>query len=133
MHKCSSFDQERRDLYLDEKYWNGLLKMALSRFFILRVLDAGPAHGYSIAKQISDLTRDCCSPSLAAIYPVLKEFTQGGYVTCQEETVSGRQRKIYSLTPKGRQAYQVAVQAWHETTGALLQARQEEQQRAKTR
>ncbi len=112
---------------MDDKYWNGLLKMALSRFFILRVLDAGSAHGYSIAKQISELTRDCCSPSLAAIYPVLKEFTQGGYVTFREETVSGRKRKIYSLTPKGRQAYRVAVQAWHETTEALLQARQEEQ------
>jgi DNA-binding PadR family transcriptional regulator len=129
MHKCSIHQQERQDIYLDERYWNGLLKMALSRFFILRVLDAGPAHGYSIAKQISELTRDCCSPSLAAIYPVLKELTQGGYLTCKEETVSGRKRKIYSLTSRGRQAYQVAVQSWHETTEALLKARQEEQEK----
>ncbi len=111
-------------MYLDEKYWNGLLKMALSRFFILRALHSGPAHGYAIAKMISDLTQGCCSPSQAAIYPVLKDFMQGGYVTCHKEVVSGRQRKVYSLTLKGRQAYHVAVEAWRDTTEALIQARE---------
>ncbi|MDZ7761158.1 MAG: PadR family transcriptional regulator [Desulfovermiculus sp.] len=125
MHKCSTCDQERQDLYLDEKYWNGLLKMALSRFFILQVLSSGPAHGYAIANRISDLTQGCCSPSQAAIYPVLKDFMYGGYVTCQEETASGRKRKVYTLTPKGRQAFQVAVEAWRETTRALTRARVE--------
>lgn len=125
MHKCSICDEETHDLYLDGEYWNGLLKMALSRFFILRVLHAGPAHGYAIAKKISELTRGCCSPSQAAIYPVLKDFMRGGYVTCQTEVVSGRQRKVYSLTSKGERAYRVAVESWRETTGALVQARDE--------
>lgn len=125
MHKCSIYDYERHDLYLDGEYWNGLLKMALSRFFILRVLRFRPAHGYAIAQKISALTRGCCSPSQAAIYPVLKDFMQGGYVTCHNEVVSGRQRKVYSLTSKGEQAYRVAVEAWRETTEALVQARDE--------
>ena len=125
MHKCSIYDYEGHDLYLDGEYWNGLLKMALSRFFILRVLRSSPAHGYAIAQKISELTRGCCSPSQAAIYPVLKDFMQGGYVTCHKEMVSGRQRKVYSLTSKGEQAYRVAVEAWRETTEALVRARDE--------
>jgi len=125
MHKCSTYNEEGRDLYLDSEYWNGLLKMALSRFFILRILRSNPAHGYAIAQKISELTQGCCSPSQAAIYPVLKDFMQGGYVTCHNEVVSGRQRKVYSLTSKGEQAYRVAVESWRETTGALVQARDE--------
>lgn len=125
MHKCSTCDEERRDLYLDGKYWNGLLKMALSRFFILQVLNSGPVHGYAIASQISELTQGCCSPSQAAIYPVLKDFMHGGYVTCQEETACGRKRKVYSLTPKGRQAFRVAVEAWRETSQALTRVQEE--------
>ena len=125
MHKPSTCDEEGHDLYLESEYWNGLLKMALSRFFILRVLYAGPAHGYAIARKISDLTRGCCSPSQAAIYPVLKDFMRGGYVTCHTEVVSGRQRKVYSITSKGVEAYRVAVEAWRETTEALVQARDE--------
>ncbi len=110
---------------MDGKYWNGLLKMALSRFFILRVLYNGPAHGYAIAQKISDLTSGCCSPTQAGIYPVLKDFMRGGYVTCREEIVSGRRRKVYEMTPRGRQAYRVAVEAWRETADALVQAREE--------
>jgi DNA-binding PadR family transcriptional regulator len=56
---------------------------------------------------------------------VLKDFMQGGYVTCHNEVVSGRQRKVYSLTSKGEQAYRVAVEAWRETTEALVQAKDE--------
>lgn len=114
------------DQYLDPRYWNGLLKMGLSRFFILRVLHTNPAHGYAIAKQIAGLTRDCCSPSEAAIYPVLKEFVQGDYVTYEKIKVSGRERKVYTLTEKGRQAYEVAVEAWRETTEALIAAHEEQ-------
>lgn len=115
------------DQYLDTRYWNGLLKMGLSRFFILRVLYTNPSHGYAIAKQIATLTRDCCSPSEAAIYPVLKEFVQGGYVSLEKTAVSGRERKVYTLTDKGRQAYDVAVEAWRETTRALTQVHAEQQ------
>ncbi len=103
--------------------------MGLSRFFILRVLYTNPAHGYAIARQIASLTRDCCSPSEAAIYPVLKEFVQGGYVTFEKSKVSGRERKVYTLTDKGRQAYEVAVDAWRETTEALIEAHDEQRQK----
>lgn len=111
--------------YLDKSYWNGLIKMGLSRFFILRVLYKEPLHGYLIARRIAALTRGCCSPSEGALYPVLNEFKRGGYVTCRKEKVLGRVRKVYTLTPKGKQAYQVAVESWQDTTMALLEARDE--------
>ena len=100
--------------YTSPTYWHGLIKMSLSKFFILSVLNQRSMHGYEIAKAVEECTKGCCSPSSGALYPVLKEFVEDDYVTCETEVVSGRQRKVYTLTDKGRQAFKVAVQAWRE-------------------
>ncbi|MGM0562381.1 MAG: PadR family transcriptional regulator [Pseudomonadota bacterium] len=101
-------------------YWRGTIKMGLSRFFILRVLHDGPLHGYDIARTVERTTHGCCSPTEGALYPALKEFEKGGYVTVTPMVVGGRTRKVYSLTERGRQAFQVALAAWMEVTDCLL-------------
>jgi PadR family transcriptional regulator, regulatory protein PadR len=106
--------------YTDRAYWNGLIKMSLSKFFILCVLQTRPMHGYEIARTVERTTNGCCSPAEGTIYPVLREFEQGGYVTARTEVVHGRQRKIYEITDRGRAAFQVAVEAWMEVTQCLV-------------
>jgi PadR family transcriptional regulator PadR len=106
--------------YTDRAYWNGLIKMSLSKFFILCVLQTRPMHGYEIARTVERTTNGCCSPAEGTIYPVLREFEQGGYVTARTEVVHGRQRKIYEITDRGRAAFQVAVEAWMEATQCLV-------------
>jgi PadR family transcriptional regulator, regulatory protein PadR len=106
--------------YTDRAYWNGLIKMSLSKFFILCVLQTRPMHGYEIARTVERTTNGCCSPAEGTIYPVLREFAQGGYVTVHTEVVQGRQRKIYAVTDRGRAAFQVAVDAWLEVTQCLV-------------
>ncbi|MDH7478575.1 MAG: PadR family transcriptional regulator [Syntrophomonadaceae bacterium] len=108
--------------YTSRDYWNGIIKMSLSKFFILRVLSTQPMHGYDIARTVKNVTRGCCSPTEGAIYPMLKEFEAGGYVTARRETVNGRERKVYTLTPRGRRAFLVAVEAWDEVTHYILEA-----------
>jgi len=111
--------------YLDKTYWNGLIKMSLSRLFILRILNEQPLHGYEISKRISCLTKGCCAPTEGALYPVLREFEDEGYLVCEKLTVSGRQRKVYSITNKGREAYRIGIEAWQETAQVLIEAGQE--------
>jgi DNA-binding PadR family transcriptional regulator len=94
--------------------------MSLSKFFILRVLHDAPMHGYDIARAVERTTNGCCSPTEGTIYPVLREFEEGGYVTSKTTVVTGRERKTYTLTDKGRQAFRVGVDAWLEVTDALL-------------
>ncbi len=109
--------------YLQRSYWVGLIKMSLSRLFILRVLYEEPLHGYEISKRIDVITKGCCAPTEGALYPVLREFAEGGYLNCRAQVVDGRQRKIYSLTKKGVKAYRVALEAWQESAKALLKAK----------
>jgi PadR family transcriptional regulator, regulatory protein PadR len=107
----------------DRAYWAGTIKMALSKFFVLRVLHDGPSHGYDIARAVERTTSGCCSPSEGGLYPVLREFEQGGYVTSEPEIVSGRERKVYTLTDKGREAFGVGVEAWMDVTEALVETK----------
>ncbi len=105
--------------YTDRLYWNGIIKMSLSKFFILSVLKARPMHGYEIAREVECSTQGCCAPTEGTLYPVLREFEQGGYVTAHTETVAGRGRKVYTLTDKGREAFTVAVDAWMEVAAHI--------------
>ncbi len=93
--------------------------MSLSKFFILCVLHERDLHGYDIAKQVAQRTQGCCSPKEGTIYPILKQFTEGGYATFVSETVSGRERKIYSITDKGREAFKIGLAEWMKITQSL--------------
>lgn len=105
--------------YASRDYWAGTIKMGLSKFFILRVLHDGPMHGYDVARAVERTTGGCCSPTEGTIYPVLREFEAGGFVTAVEEVVQGRQRRVYALTVSGRAAFRVALDAWMSATAAL--------------
>lgn len=105
--------------YTSRSYWNGTIKMSLSKFFILSVLHQRPMHGYDVAGAVEKTTKGCCSPTEGTIYPALREFEEGGYVTAESEIVQGRERKVYTLTERGRAAFKVAVEAWMEVTSCL--------------
>ena len=105
--------------YASRQYWAGTIKVGLSKFFILRVLHDGRMHGYELARAVEHATRGCCSPTEGTIYPVLREFEAGGFVTVTEEVVQGRQRRVYVVTEAGRAAFRVALDAWMDATAAL--------------
>jgi len=106
--------------YGDRGYWRGIIKMSLSKFFVLCVLHQKPMHGYEVVQAVERTTKGCCSPSEGTVYPVLNEFEAGGYLSSRAEVVQGRERKIYALTDKGREAFRVAAEAWLEVTDCIL-------------
>jgi DNA-binding PadR family transcriptional regulator len=107
--------------YTDEAYWNGLIKMSLSKLFILCALREEPRHGYAIMKRVDEMSDGCCTPTEGSIYPTLEDFHDQGYVTADKRTVDGRERTIYELTDKGREAFDVGFSAWQNATDCLEQ------------
>ncbi len=100
--------------YETREYWSSLIKMSLSKFFVLCALSDKAMHGYEISKIVDGMTNGCCAPTPGSLYPLLKEFETGGYVTSITDIVNGRHRKIYTITDRGRRAFAVAVDAWTE-------------------
>lgn len=106
----------------DPKYWEMLIKRGLSRFFMLCVLQKKSLHGYNLTKQIENCSCCCCSPTPGTIYPVLEEMVKDKYVSVKTRAVSGRTRKVYTLTKKGERACQAAVKSWQKIMPGLLEA-----------
>jgi PadR family transcriptional regulator, regulatory protein PadR len=106
--------------YQSREYWSNLIKMSLSRFFILHVLHHQAVHGYEITKKVAAITHGCCAPTEGSLYPVLREFMDAGLVVVEVEVVSGRERKVYTLTPSGERAYEMAANAWKEVAEYIL-------------
>jgi DNA-binding PadR family transcriptional regulator len=109
--------------YGDPAYWRGTIKMSLSKFFVLCVLHQKPMHGYEVVQAVERTTKGCCSPTEGTVYPMLNEFEAGGYLRSRAEVVQGRERKVYSLTRKGREAFRTAVAAWLEATDCIVATR----------
>ena len=105
--------------FTDKAYWENLVKMSLSRYFVMYALSQKPMHGYDISKWIGEATKGCCQPTEGSLYPMLKEFEKGGYVSSQTLTVSGRERKVYTLTEKGLQALSMGKEVWGSTADII--------------
>lgn len=108
--------------YTNPLYWQGSIKLSLTRFFVLAVIARKPMHAYAVVQAVRDVTDGCCSPSEGTVYPLLKSFAEGGYLTVRTETVSGRERRIYRLSVTGEAAFSAAVAAWKVATLSLLQS-----------
>jgi PadR family transcriptional regulator, regulatory protein PadR len=106
--------------YTDRAYWQGTIKMSLSKFFVLCALHQKPMHGYEVVQAVNRTTKGCCSPTEGTVYPMLNEFEAGGYLTSHVDIVQGRERKVYALTRKGREAFQTAVDAWLGATDCII-------------
>lgn len=53
-------------------------------------------------EMIEELGRHGYKLSPGTLYPILRHLEQSGYVSCQEAVVSGKRRKNYRITRKGR-------------------------------
>lgn len=108
----------------DPDYWKSLINIGLTKLLVLKVLSTGPNHGYGVLKELESVTSGCCVPTFGTIYPILKKLTQHGYAEVKEDTqLKGAQkRRVYTLTPLGVEAYEVALEAWRSTIPYIYKA-----------
>src|SRR5450432_538232 len=70
---------------------------------VLRVLQAGPLHGYAIAQRISQLSRDVLRVEEGSLYPALQKMLMKGWVQSEWElSDTNRRVRSYRLTAAGR-------------------------------
>jgi len=93
-------------------YWDQAIRRSASRLFLLAALAERPMHGYELAQAVEVASGECCSPSDAAIYPALRELSEGGYVVCETQAQGRRERKVCTLTERGREALAAAAVSW---------------------
>ena len=87
---------------------------------VLKVLSAGPEHGWGVAQRIQATTRDALQVNQGSLYPSLHRLEEQGWVD-SEWGISGNNRraKFYRLTTAGRRQLARETQSWIEFTRAV--------------
>lgn len=92
-----------------EKFENAM-KTGFISALILIVLEKNPSYGYIIGKEIEKRTLGIWDPPSSTIYTVLKYMTEKKLITFTEKQVEGRNRKIYEVTPKGKETLKIMLE-----------------------
>jgi len=70
---------------------------------VLGLICEGFRYGYELEKTIEERNmRHWTEVAFSSIYYVLKRLEKKGLITSGTERVSGRSRKVYSVTPQGK-------------------------------
>lgn len=94
--------------HVDSKIARGSAELA-----ILSLLAKETLYGFEIAKRIEDETGGALRFKLASLYPMLYGLEKRGWVKGQwEANRAGRDRRYYSLTPKGRKRLAPLLREW---------------------
>ena len=113
--------KQQQDLENSE-YWHKLMNQSLVRFFILKALRDHQVHGYILGQLIEKYSWGICKPTEGTLYPALNELEKGGYIKSTTEIAAGRERKIYRISDKGKNAFRTAAKTWAEVLPLLRKA-----------
>lgn len=89
-------------------------------FLILRVLQAGPLHGYAIAQRLHQLSNQELAVEEGSLYPALQRLLANGWVVGSWGTSDqGRRVRSYRLTRSGARQLQVETSEFERAAGVI--------------
>ena len=95
------------------------LKGSIS-LLLLNLLSRGEMYGYEILQEASRRSANAFEFKEGTLYPALHQLEKKGQIKAEWRTAeNGRERKYYSLTPKGRKAAAAYEKQWQQLTGAM--------------
>ena len=87
---------------------------------VLAALVGGPAHGYAVIQEIRRRSGGAFDLPEGTIYPALHRLEKSGLLSSHWTTAeSGRKRRIYTMTRRGRQALVSHRAIWQRFADAI--------------
>lgn len=87
---------------------------------ILRVLAAGPMHGWAVAQRLQEISRDVLQVGQGSLYPALHRLEDDGRIRAEwGVSEAGRRAKFYELTPRGRGQLARERESWEAFADAV--------------
>jgi len=97
------------------------LLAASYRPLVLSLLERGEMYGYQIIQRVRRLSDDQIRWTPGRLYPLLHQMESKGLVRARwDGSESGRERKYYAITPKGRKALENERREWLEVHSVLV-------------
>jgi PadR family transcriptional regulator PadR len=97
----------------------GLLQGTLD-LLVLRVLVAGPLHGYAIARRLGELSDEWFSVDEGSLYPCLYRMEKKGWIRSETgRSENNRRARFYSLTKSGTERLEAEQEGWRRFQAAM--------------
>jgi len=98
---------------------SGELLQGTLPLLVLRILFAGPSHGFAIARRFRWFRRRFFAPK-KSLYPALHKMELEGWIESEWGTTeNNRQAKYYRLTASGRKQLKRETERWSSIAGAI--------------
>lgn len=92
---------------------------------ILRVLRHDRMHGWGIAQQIQQISRDVLQVNQGSLYPALRRLEERGWIGAEWGTSENNRRaRFYELTAAGRRHLTHETASWEEFVLAVTRVLQ---------
>jgi DNA-binding PadR family transcriptional regulator len=86
---------------------------------LLAIAADGPVHGYAAAQALRERSGGVFDPPEGTIYPALHRLERAGLLQSGWSMASGRRRRVYRLTARGRRAVDRARGDWRRFSAAV--------------
>src|ERR1051325_6906798 len=87
---------------------------------VLRVIHAGPLHGYGIAQRIHALSSEALQIEEGSLYPALQRILVKGWAKAEwGESETGRRVRFYRLTAAGKAHLSEEIGAYERVNAAI--------------
>ncbi len=87
---------------------------------ILKVVAAGPLHGYAIAQRLNQISKDYFQVPQGSLYPALHRLEEREWLEAEwKDTNTGREAKFYTLTSTGKKQLEAEVLGWERLSDAV--------------
>lgn len=101
---------------VDKGYMSGS-----SQLLVLNVLNEKPCYGYELIKTLKYRSNDVFDMQEGTLYPILHKLEKEELVCSSKQEVSGRTRKVYSITDKGMKVLEKEKEEWKQFSTAVNQ------------
>jgi DNA-binding PadR family transcriptional regulator len=97
-----------------------MVKGHIEMLILALLQQEGPLHGYLIRQRLTDRSGQVLQPSYGRLYPHLAQMETAGWLKSRRETVcERRERKAYSITPRGRTELRRRIKKWDLFSGGI--------------
>jgi transcriptional regulator len=87
---------------------------------ILRTLQNGSMHGWSVSERIQQISRDVLQVNQGSLYPALHRLEHQGWITAEWGVSElGRRARFYRLTAEGRRHLERETETWSRLSEAI--------------
>lgn len=87
---------------------------------VLSILEGAATYGYDLIKRVDRLSDGAIRWTPGTLYPLLHDMEASGLVEASWQTASsGRERKYYTITPKGRRTLARTKGEWLRVNAVL--------------